>query len=111
MFEEDTSWSRLLHNETAFVIQRRLQHNGVPMIVLPVQLDLRLSRGYRPPGALRGRGTLEAEVAPTSAARERCERSVLAARDARATRTRNSHGRVLHSHAHSEDIHHRHKHS
>ena len=30
----------LLHNETAFLIQRRLQHVGVPMIVLPVQLDL-----------------------------------------------------------------------
>ena len=33
-------WNRLLHNETAFLIQRRLQHDGVPMIVLPVQLDL-----------------------------------------------------------------------
>ncbi len=40
IFEEDTSWNRLLHNETAFTIQRRLQHAGVPMIVLPVQLDL-----------------------------------------------------------------------
>ncbi|MFT3769753.1 MAG: APC family permease [Minicystis sp.] len=40
IFEEDTAWNRLLHNETAFMIQRRLQHVGVPMIVLPVQLDL-----------------------------------------------------------------------
>jgi hypothetical protein len=40
IFEEDTTWNRLLHNETAFMIQRRLQHVGVPMIVLPVQLDL-----------------------------------------------------------------------
>ncbi len=40
IFEEDTAWNRLLHNETAFLIQRRLQHEGVPMIVLPVQLDL-----------------------------------------------------------------------
>jgi amino acid transporter len=40
IFEEDTAWNRLLHNETAFTIQRRLQHAGVPMIVLPVQLDL-----------------------------------------------------------------------
>lgn len=40
IFEEDTAWNRLLHNETAFTIQRRLQHVGVPMIVLPVQLDL-----------------------------------------------------------------------
>lgn len=64
VFEEDTTWNRLLHNETAFLIQRRLQHNGVPMIVLPLQLDLRLSRDYRPPGALRGRSSLaEAEGA------------------------------------------------
>lgn len=41
IFEEDTAWNRILHNETAFMIQRRLQHVGVPMIVLPVQLDLR----------------------------------------------------------------------
>jgi hypothetical protein len=40
IFEEDTAWNRALHNETAFMIQRRLQHSGVPMIVLPVQLDL-----------------------------------------------------------------------
>jgi amino acid transporter len=40
IFEEDTAWNRLLHNETAFMIQRRLQRVGVPMIVLPVQLDL-----------------------------------------------------------------------
>lgn len=41
IFEEDTFWNRVLHNETAFLIQRRLQHANVPMIVLPVQLDLR----------------------------------------------------------------------
>ncbi|MFH0900289.1 MAG: APC family permease [Pseudomonadota bacterium] len=58
VFEEDTAWNRILHNETAFLIQRRLQHSGVPMIVLPVQLDLRLSRSYRPPGALRGRDSV-----------------------------------------------------
>ena len=40
IFEEDTLWNRLLHNETAFLIQRRLQHVGVPMVVLPVELDL-----------------------------------------------------------------------
>jgi amino acid transporter len=57
IFEEDTAWNRLLHNETAFLIQRRLQHEGVPMIVLPVQLDLRASRdrGTKARGALGGR--------------------------------------------------------
>ena len=41
IFEEETSINRLLHNETAFMIQRRLQHAGVPMIVLPVRLALK----------------------------------------------------------------------
>jgi ABC-type hemin transport system ATPase subunit len=40
IFDEDTAWNRALHNETAFTIQRRLQRVGVPMIVLPVQLNL-----------------------------------------------------------------------
>jgi amino acid transporter len=40
IFAEDTVWNRALHNETAFIIQQRLQHVGVPMIVLPVRLDL-----------------------------------------------------------------------
>jgi hypothetical protein len=41
IFEEDTFVTRILHNETAFMIQRRLQHAGVPMIVLPVRLNLK----------------------------------------------------------------------
>jgi len=45
LFEEDTTFSRILHNETAFLIQRRLQHSGIPMIVLPVRL--RLTEGPR----------------------------------------------------------------
>ena len=48
IFEEDTGWNRILHNETAFLIQRRLQHVGVPMIVLPVQLDLKPFTGKAP---------------------------------------------------------------
>jgi amino acid transporter len=41
IFDEETFASRALHNETAFMIQRRLQHEGVPMIVLPVRLSLK----------------------------------------------------------------------
>src|SRR5580704_15918625 len=41
IFEEDTFATRMLHNETAFTIQRRLQHAGVPMVVLPVRLNLK----------------------------------------------------------------------
>jgi amino acid transporter len=40
LFSEDTFFKRVLHNETAFLIQQRLQHAGVPMIVLPVRLNL-----------------------------------------------------------------------
>jgi amino acid transporter len=40
LFEEDSTWKRVLHNETAFLIQRRLQHAGIPMVVLPVRLRL-----------------------------------------------------------------------
>lgn len=41
IFEEETFVNRVLHNETAFMIQRRLQHAGVPMVVLPVRLNLK----------------------------------------------------------------------
>jgi amino acid transporter len=41
IFEEDTIWNRILHNETAFIVQKRLQHMGHSMIVVPVRLDLR----------------------------------------------------------------------
>jgi hypothetical protein len=41
LFDEDSTINRILHNETAFLIQRRLQHAGVPMVVLPVRLTLK----------------------------------------------------------------------
>jgi len=44
IFEEDTIWNRLLHNETAFMVQKRLQRRGLPMIVVPVRLDLTAGR-------------------------------------------------------------------
>jgi hypothetical protein len=44
IFEEDTFWTRALHNETAFMVQKRLQRRGVPMIVVPVRVDLRERR-------------------------------------------------------------------
>jgi hypothetical protein len=54
IFAEDTVWNRLLHNQTALLIQRRLQQRGIPMIVLPVELDLARPRDLRPPGLLPG---------------------------------------------------------
>jgi amino acid transporter len=44
IFERDTFWTRVLHNETAFMVQRRLQHRGLSMIVVPVRLDLEHER-------------------------------------------------------------------
>ncbi|MFI5303012.1 MAG: amino acid transporter, partial [Polyangiales bacterium] len=46
VFREDTAWNRALHNETAFIIQQRLQKVGVPMIVLPVRIDLDQNRTF-----------------------------------------------------------------
>jgi hypothetical protein len=54
MFHEETLWNRLLHNQTALGIQRRLQRRGVPMVVLPVQVDL--SRPLAAPALARAVG-------------------------------------------------------
>jgi amino acid transporter len=62
IFQEDTLFSRILHNETAFLIQQRLQHLGVPMIVIPVRLNLRERRPERPQRA----NTPPASVGPIS---------------------------------------------
>lgn len=48
VFEEDTVWNRVLHNETAFIVQQRLQRLGLPMIVLPVLLDMGQGTVVRP---------------------------------------------------------------
>ncbi len=64
IFAEDTVWNRLLHNQTALLIQRRLQQRGIPMIVLPVELDLARPRELRPPGLLPGRPLADTSRAP-----------------------------------------------
>jgi hypothetical protein len=51
MFEEDTLMNRLLHNETAIMVQQRLQRYGIPMIVVPVRIDLATRRTLRAPAA------------------------------------------------------------
>lgn len=53
VFDHDSRWLRTLHNETAFMIQARLQRMGLPMIVLPVRIDLRAGTVLPLPGALR----------------------------------------------------------
>ena len=38
IFERERWWDRLLHNETAYAIQRRLQFAGLAMVILPVRV-------------------------------------------------------------------------
>jgi amino acid transporter len=38
IFEREKWWDRLLHNATAYQIQRRLQFAGLPMVILPVRV-------------------------------------------------------------------------
>ena len=38
VFESDRFYYRLLHNETAFAIQRRLKFAGLQAIVLPIRV-------------------------------------------------------------------------
>jgi hypothetical protein len=47
IFDKETFWNRALHNETAFIVQKRLQHKGIPMIVVPVRIDLQAGRARK----------------------------------------------------------------
>lgn len=38
VFQKDTWYQRLLHNQTAFSLQRRLQWDGLPMVILPTRV-------------------------------------------------------------------------
>lgn len=40
VFRQERMFNRLLHNETPTLIQRRLQWLGVPMVVLPVRVNV-----------------------------------------------------------------------
>lgn len=37
-FKEDTMLNRWLHNQAVFLIQRRLHHQGVPFVILPIRV-------------------------------------------------------------------------
>ena len=41
VFPEETFFSRLLHNNTVFAVQRRLYHMGIPFIILPIRISLK----------------------------------------------------------------------
>ena len=38
VFSEDTFFTRLLHNYTAFAIQRRFYHRAIPVVILPIRV-------------------------------------------------------------------------
>ena len=38
VFREETPFQKILHNETAFAIQRRLQWQGITAVILPVRV-------------------------------------------------------------------------
>ena len=38
VFKEENFFNRLLHNQTAFLAQKRLVFSGLPMIVMPVRV-------------------------------------------------------------------------
>jgi hypothetical protein len=39
IFSEENLFQKILHNETAFAIQRRLQFNGITTVILPIQVN------------------------------------------------------------------------
>ncbi|MBI4721405.1 MAG: APC family permease [Candidatus Stahlbacteria bacterium] len=40
LFKDETIITRLLHNYTAFAVERRLYHKGIPVFVMPIRVDL-----------------------------------------------------------------------
>jgi amino acid transporter len=40
VFRQENAFQRILHNETAFAIQRRLQWEGITTVILPVRVNL-----------------------------------------------------------------------
>jgi hypothetical protein len=40
-FEGESWWTRLLHNQTSFNVQRRLLFNGLQAVILPIRVRLK----------------------------------------------------------------------
>ncbi|MCG3204187.1 MAG: hypothetical protein KCHDKBKB_00894 [Elusimicrobia bacterium] len=43
VFEHETLWNRLLHNQTAFSLQRKLLFKGLEVVILPIRVRLQTS--------------------------------------------------------------------
>ncbi len=44
-FEGETFWTRLLHNQTSFALQRKLLFNGLEAVILPIRLRIDSGKG------------------------------------------------------------------
>jgi hypothetical protein len=42
VFPEESFLSRLFHNNVVFAVQRRLYHLGIPFIIMPVRVKMRV---------------------------------------------------------------------
>jgi hypothetical protein len=40
VFKSETPFQRILHNETAYAIQRKLQWDGIAAMILPIRVDV-----------------------------------------------------------------------
>ncbi len=40
VFRQEHPFQKILHNETSFAIQRRLQWDGIPTVILPIRVDI-----------------------------------------------------------------------
>ena len=40
VFKHENPFQRILHNETAYAIQRKLQWNGIAAMILPIRVDV-----------------------------------------------------------------------
>ncbi|OPX97472.1 MAG: hypothetical protein A4E58_01393 [Syntrophorhabdus sp. PtaB.Bin006] len=40
VFKQENPFQKILHNETAHSIQRRLQWDGIPTVILPIRVDV-----------------------------------------------------------------------
>ena len=40
VFKHETPFQKILHNETAYAIQRRLQWDGIATVILPIRVDV-----------------------------------------------------------------------
>jgi hypothetical protein len=40
IFRQENPFQKILHNETAFAIQRRLQWDGITTVIMPIRVDI-----------------------------------------------------------------------